>query len=165
MDKTCKIYKIVDNTNGDCYIGSTTQKLNYRLSNHKTRCNNVYKCTSYKIINNGDYKIELIEDIGIVSKGDRLQKERYYIENNKCINKVIPGRTRQETCKAYNEKNKEKLKDYHKAYREKSKKYYEKHKEKGKEKFTCECGGKYTRINKLTHEKTKKHIDYLNTIN
>jgi predicted GIY-YIG superfamily endonuclease len=30
-----KIYKIVDNTNGDIYIGSSTIRLSARLQNHK----------------------------------------------------------------------------------------------------------------------------------
>lgn len=163
MEKTCKIYKIVDNTNGDIYIGSTTQKLNERLSTHKCKCNYVHKCTSYKIINNGDYKIELIEDIGDVSKEERNTKERYYIENNDCINKNKPGRTRKEWV----EENKEYFKEYCEKNKEQIKAYYENNKEqineKKKEKFTCDCGNTLTYGNKLRHMKSKKHIDYLNT--
>lgn len=172
-EKNCKIYKIVDNTNGDIYIGSTTLTLKERLSKHKCSCNYVNKCTSYQIINNGNYLIELIEDIGVVTKQERYDKERYYIENNECINKFIPGRSKKE----HREANIEKLKEYARKYREvnkeiineKIRKHYLKNKErilkKKKEKFTCECGGKYLRSNKCVHEKTKKHIDYLNTIN
>jgi len=134
MEKTCKIYKIIDNTNGDCYIGSTTQALKERLSKHKCACNYVKKCTSYKIINNGNYKIELIEDLGNVSKEERYTKERYYIENINCINKSIPGRTMKESLKAYREK-----------------------------KLTCDCGSIFRNGDKVRHERSKKHIDYLNT--
>ena len=31
-----KIYKITDNTNGNCYVGQTTQKLNDRIIDHKS---------------------------------------------------------------------------------------------------------------------------------
>jgi len=154
MEKTCKIYKIIDNTNGNCYIGSTTQTLKQRLSNHKSKCNYVEKCTSYKIINNGNYDIELIEDIGNVTKQERYAKERYYIENTECINKYIPSRSRKE----YTEANKEKIKEYDKKYREDNK---EKIKEWRYEKFTCECGKQYTRKDKLRHERSQKHKNYL----
>jgi len=33
--------------------------------------------------------------------------------------------------------------------------------EKTKQKYTCECGGRYTHVNKSTHEKSKKHVNYL----
>jgi len=66
---SCSIYKIVCNKTNLIYIGSTKQKLEYRLKDH-IRCynkwlennsNNYY--TSFEIIKNNDYKIELIEKI------------------------------------------------------------------------------------------------------
>ena len=48
-----KIYKIVDNTNGNVYIGSTIQTLSQRLGGHETNLN----CSSRDIIANGDYDI------------------------------------------------------------------------------------------------------------
>jgi len=103
-----KIYKIVDNTNGNIYIGITTQKyLSKRLGQHKDRMS----CMSKEIIKNGDYKIELIEET------DDKTRERYWIENTECINKVIPGRTHKE----YLNDNKEYIRDRAKKYREKNK--------------------------------------------
>ena len=62
-----KIYKIIDNTNNNMYIGSTCQKLSQRLSEH-VRFYKQYKegkskiyYTSYKIIENDDYDMVLIE--------------------------------------------------------------------------------------------------------
>jgi len=81
-----KIYKIIDNTNGNIYIGKTEQTLNTRLSKHK--CDK--RCMSREILKNGDYKIVLIEETHDESR------ERYYIENTQCVNKNIPGRTRKE---------------------------------------------------------------------
>jgi hypothetical protein len=57
-------------------------------------------------------------------------RERYYIENNECVNKIIPNQTKKE----WNEKNQEKIKEYNQEYQEKNqekvkeykKKYYEK---------------------------------------
>jgi hypothetical protein len=170
MEKTCKIYKIVDNTNNDCYIGSTTQALKQRLSKHKCACNYIRKCTSYQIINNGDYKIELIEDIGIVSKEERDVKERYYIENTECINKVVPGRSKKahyntnkqtilEKNKEYREANKEKIKEYDRNRPNKKERL-----EKRKEKFTCECGSILRKADKNRHERSQKHKNYLESI-
>ena len=81
-----KIYKLIDNTNGDIYIGMTTN-LRRRLSQHKNKDND---CLSRKIIANGDYRIELIEET------DDKTRERYWIENTECINIQIPGRTLKE---------------------------------------------------------------------
>lgn len=107
-----KIYKIIDNTNNDIYIGITKQKLlSKRLSQHKERMN----CMSSKIIKNGDYKIELIEET------DDKTRERYWIENTDCINKQIPGRTKQE----YYNDNRERLSQYKRNWKQ-NHRYYEK---------------------------------------
>ena len=96
-----KIYKIIDNTNNDVYIGSTCCSLKQRLSNHKSD----YKAylnglggntRSFGIIKNNNYKIELIEDCNIKTKQELLSRERFYIDNNECLNKNIPGRTQKE---------------------------------------------------------------------
>jgi len=120
-----KIYKIVDNTNNNIYVGSTKQKyLSLRLASHK----NDYKrylrgektfLTSFDIIKNNDYDIILLELVNCNSKDDLHKKERYYIETLDCINKVIPGRTQKE----YKKVNKE-------CCQKSCKKYYEKYKDK-----------------------------------
>lgn len=46
-----------------------------------------------------------------------------------------------------------------------TKKHYEKNKDKYCEKVNCECGGKYMKINKSHHFKTKKHQNYLSSLN
>jgi len=87
-----KIYKIVDNTNGDVYYGSTVKTLGERLSVHKYNKN----CSSREIIKNNNYNIILIENYSCESKEQLELRERYYIENNECINERIPGRTQKE---------------------------------------------------------------------
>ena len=118
-----KIYKIVDNTNGNIYIGITTETLKKRLGRHKCTTD----CKSREIIKNGNYKIELIEQT------DDKSRERYWIETTECINKKIPGRT----YKEYYEENKEKKAEYREKNKEKiaeqKKEYNEKNKEKNKE--------------------------------
>tara|TARA_R110000796_G_scaffold95147_7_gene200268 strand:+ start:1929 stop:2369 length:441 start_codon:yes stop_codon:yes gene_type:complete len=107
-----KIYRIIDNTNGDIYIGQTIQKLYKRLNNHKQDFKRDAFCISKQIIKNGDYKIELIEET------DDKSRERYWIENTDCINITIPGRTRKQHYDDTKDKlDKEKLKKYNKEYR------------------------------------------------
>jgi hypothetical protein len=55
------------------------------------------------------------------------------------------------------EKKEEKIKQV-KEYREKNKESLNAH---AKERLVCECGGRYTRGNKSTHIKSKKHKDYV----
>jgi hypothetical protein len=99
-----KIYRIVDNTNGNIYIGKTIQTLNKRLSEHKSH----KLCSSREILKNGDYKIELIEET------EDPTRERYWILNTDCINQNIPGRTKKESNKEWYENNKDKNKEYKK---------------------------------------------------
>ena len=102
-----KIYKIIDNTNGNVYVGKTTQKyLSNRISTHRKDYKNAvdgkrYHLTSSQIIKNGDYRIELIEET------DDETREKYWILNTDCcINKNMPGRT----AKEWRKDNKESLK-------------------------------------------------------
>ena len=116
-----KIYKIVDNTNDNIYIGSTCKTLQRRLSYHKSNykrflkglCNNV---RSFGILKNNNYKIELLENCNIKTKDELTARERFFIENNECVNRCIPGRTDKEYKKQYYNLNREKViekvKDY-----------------------------------------------------
>ena len=114
-----KIYKIVDNTNGNVYYGSTVRTLQERLAIH--RCNN--DCRSRVIIDNGNYNIILIENYTCNSKKELESREGYYIRNNECINKNIPGRTDKEYQKEYYQKNK-------KTFNKNNKEYYQDNKDK-----------------------------------
>jgi hypothetical protein len=140
-----KIYKIVCNVTGLCYIGSTTLKLSQRLSKHKNnykrykngKCHNV---TSFKVLENDDYDIILLEKVqNCTSKEELYARERYYIENNDCVNRCIVGRTQKE----YYEDNKEKIQAYK------------------SEKHLCPCGGCYTTDHISHHMKTVKHKKYV----
>jgi hypothetical protein len=133
-----KIYKIVCNITGLVYIGSTTQTLSQRLQDHKVDykryLNKKFSCvTSFKIIENNNYEIILIEDCPCERKEQLLSRERFWIENTECVNLKIPSRTQKE----YREENREKIKqinkEYHENNKEKRKEYCEKNKEKIKE--------------------------------
>jgi hypothetical protein len=138
-----KIYKIIDNTNGNVYIGKTKQKyLSSRLSVHRSGAKNCRSCSSYEIIKNGDYKIELIEE----TEDD--SRERYWVENTVCVNKNIPGRTGKEWGKEYYKVNKEEIKKYKKVYRKDNKEKIKLFKH-NKHKYQSSWGGDKRRQNNL----------------
>ena len=189
--KEGKIYKIVCDNTGLTYYGSTCEKrLSRRLSKHRSNYSDYLKnqennfCTSFNILEGGNYSIVLVEHYPCNSKEELLQRERFYIENNECVNRNIPTRTNEEYYKYYRLLNAEKLKHYGKNYREenkeklnekkkmycalnaeKIKQYKKNHYEKSKKLIiTCECGLSLLKRNLLRHLKSKKHIDFTNNL-
>jgi hypothetical protein len=136
-----KIYKLIDNTNGNIYIGSTTQSLANRKSQHKRdTISGRNKCKSKYIIENGDYVMILIENYPCKSKEELLMRERYYIDNTDCINQVrcyISKDERKEYEKEYALKNKdiinEKSKAWYQSNKDKKAEYDKKYREDKKE--------------------------------
>ena len=112
------IYRIVCNTTGLTYYGSTCENtLARRLSKHKALFKlylngNFSYITSFELLKNNNYEIILVESYPCNSKDELHSRERFYIENNECVNKLIP--TRQ--SKEYYETNKEKHAKYMKQY-------------------------------------------------
>ena len=77
-----KIYKLTSKNTNKVYYGSTTFVfLSMRLLNHD-QCYHSYKLgkrgyqSSFDIIECGDYKIELVEDVVGTDKKDLLTRER-----------------------------------------------------------------------------------------
>ena len=151
------IYRIICNVTKEIYIGSTTD-FKTRQKGHRTVSNST---SSKQIIERGNYIFQIIEYFPCNSKKELHTKERYYIENNLCINKTIPTRTHQEYhLDTYNP--------------EKSREYYLKNKEKIIERQKapkwerndpkiCICGKMVTRPDcQKRHEKSKKHLDFIN---
>ena len=132
--QNAKIYKIVDSTNGNKYIGSTTGSIEEELREHESnykKCLNekCYYKASFDIITNGDYFIELIEDFPCNDKKQLNDRKEYWIKQyNYCVNERIGGRT----AKQYHKYNIDEIKKYNKQYREdnqeKIKQYYLKQK-------------------------------------
>ena len=148
----CKIYKIepieITNTN-DIYIGATTTKyLCSRLAEHKHnyklwKNKLITKCYSFDIFDKygvDNCHIVLLESFNAIDKNQLNQKELFYIKNNNCVNKYLPGRTK----KQYYFDNYNKILE-HKNF-----------------KNNCECGGKYTNTNKCSHFNSNKHNKYVN---
>ena len=150
-----KIYKITDNLSDMIYIGSTCKTLEQRLKQHIAN-NKSYKAgkypnfvTVFKILDNNDYKIELVENYPCATKQDLNIREGKIIKqfrNDKLnvVNRNIAGQTNKQSCAQYRQSNRNLIN------------------EKQNKKCICMCGGKYTCANKLVHEKTKKHQDYIN---
>ena len=134
--KNGKIYKLVNDELGLTYYGSTCTELRKRLWAHKTQAKDK-KYSSYKLFESGICKIYLVEKVSCEDKDELRQRERFYIENNECVNKNIPCRTKKEYHLANKEHLKQKSKEYHLANKEKIKQqikeYHLANKEKIKE--------------------------------
>lgn len=91
-----KIYKIHSHRTDLVYIGSTTQTLSRRLSKHKSSAKCRGEHTSKSIIEYGDAMITLIETYPCTNKTELESRERYFIDNNECVNKYVPTRTRKQ---------------------------------------------------------------------
>ena len=92
-----KIYKIKCNLTGEQYFGSTAQKyLCYRKQTHLTQARRFeegqikHKCASYDIVKRGDWSMVLVEAYSCDNNDALRARERYYIENNECVNKNRP---------------------------------------------------------------------------
>ena len=101
-----KIYKIISSMTDKIYIGSTCLSLEQRLAIHKSS----YKVflngkrrnvSSFEIVKYEDCMILLIEEIQYESNNQLLDRERFYIENNNCVNLHIPNRTKKEYYQAF----------------------------------------------------------------
>ena len=155
-----KIYKLWSPLGDLVYIGSTTQKLCYRLGGHKKD----YKCgylqaTSKLLFDEygiENVKIELIENYPCNNKTELLRKEGEHIRANNCVNKCIAGRTKGEEY----QDNKEKyIKRSHKRYHNNKTEINTKKKANV---ITCDiCNTKVRKSDYARHELSKTHLDSL----
>lgn len=152
------IYKIVSNNPDilDCYVGSTTN-FNKRKASHKALHNNPnstkYNFPIYKYIrDNGgwdNFDMILIENYPCDNQNELHARERHFIENLKAnLNRVIPTRTPKEYREGHREEKKEINKKYQ-EYRDDSI-------------IECECGTQFRKSNKVRHNKSNKHQEFLN---
>ena len=152
-----KIYKIISNNTDKVYYGSTVSLLCRRKAQHNYDFkNNLNFLSCREIINNEHWDLVLVEDYPCEKKEQLLMRERYYIENNDCINKTNPIVSKEER-KIYENK-------YNKKNREKQKAKQHIYYPKRNEKITCECGSVISRTHKSRHLKSLKHNDYLNKV-
>ena len=98
-----KIYKVMDNSNGKCYVGATCEAtLAKRLAQHvmsyNTFSNNWGRGYNhvYKILENGNYKIVLIENYACKSSDELAKRQDYWVENipNNVNNDFKPNKSK-----------------------------------------------------------------------
>ena len=156
-----KIYKINVDGSDLVYYGSTCQTLAQRMTAHRSSYKNwkagtnKKKCTSHKIFEIGDPIITWIEDYPCEREEHLVARERWYMDNNPCVNKQRPGGR---TIKEYREEHKDKIAEY-------NKKYWASNKDKISKKYYCDCGCELRIIGKSRHEKTPKHIEKMRNKN
>lgn len=176
------VYKITCNDTNECYVGSTTQSLSIRVSNHKTHCKEYKNGTkkdrpaSIPIIERNNFKAEILE---AVNYGDDkkllLQKEREWMEKLNPINTKRPINTQEDKNRMIREYRKtevgkQKKQEQDKKYREgekreeileKKREWSRQNREKTKEQrskvIECECGFTYTLQHQARHFKTQRH--------
>jgi len=173
MYKNGKIYKLVNDVDDKIYIGSSCNVLATRLNQHKAKSKCYPDRHVYKHLNEIGWesvKIILVEDYPCDTKKHLEARERHWIDTLKPeLNKQFPTRTKVE----YRIDNKEKIAEYKQQYRidnkekiaEYHQQYYNENRtvllENRKIKYECSCGGCYTTRHKSSHEKSKKHQQWL----
>ena len=140
-----KIYRIEPNNSdcdGDVYYGSSCEPyLSRRIDGHRSAYKRWLNGKNSKVMvyelfekyGVENCSIVLVENFSCDSKEELHAREKFYIKNNKCVNKNIPLRRDKE----YREDNIDKIKQYSKNNADKIKKYkkeyYDKNADKVKE--------------------------------
>ena len=167
------IYKLHCNITGEDYYGSTKWYYN-RISAHKCSTEKqLFKrqCKSRQILDRGNYTFSVLEELPIEELKPR---ERYYFENFPCINQVIPYKTREEILQDKRDRSKseigkqDRLK-YKTQHRQelsvKERERYNANKDeinkRRNAKYVCVCGIEQSFVNKSHHEKTQRHLDFV----
>ena len=156
------IYKIYDNTNGNVYYGSTYNLLRVRIKGHRDDAKiDTKNCASKQIILNGNYSYSMVEPYPCNSKQELHTRERYWIENFDCVNKIVPGRTRKE----YYQDNKEQIKEYSGEHYTKNKEEISKKRAefytKNKEKLCNKSAEDYTKNkDKILEKRAEYHAKH-----
>tara|TARA_R110001606_G_scaffold390577_1_gene557666 strand:- start:66 stop:494 length:429 start_codon:yes stop_codon:yes gene_type:complete len=131
-----RIYKIISPNTDLVYVGKTDQTLNKRLSGHRSKYkawlagkSYSYYCSSYKVLEHGDYSIELIEE---------TDREGYWIKEMNTCNIVKFDHDHAAYNRAYKAANRESLN------------------EKKREKVPCSNCGRAVNRSSMTRHKGRK---------
>ena len=167
-----KIEPICEHDENEVYYGSTCQILCKRMDGHRG-CYKHWLNGSNKYISSfilfEKYGIEncniyLVELYPCDSKEQLLAREGYNIKNNKCVNKIVAGRTRKEHYEDTKEILLEQRKPYKKEYYcknlQKIQEYKKQHYEKNKE--IIDEKNKIYRENNKDKVKERRQIYYQN---
>lgn len=143
------IYCIVCNETSERYYGSTFRDIVTRMRQHTSNSN---KCSSKQIIERGNFSFQILLECFVENKQQLHKIEADFIKNNKCVNEIVPYRSKEEQ--------KQLIRDYQRGDKFKiyTKNYYEVYNSKFTESIKCGCGGgwKYA-CDKNKHLKTKRH--------
>jgi hypothetical protein len=151
--QNAKIYRLVCDDPNLVYYGATAKKyLCSRLAEHKYDYKNGKVCTSRHLFEVGNVQIFLVENFPCDSKEQLNARERYWIENNECVNKKHPGRTLKESYHEWYQSNKEQKRQRDLEYR--------------KNKKHCDvCDLDIDKQHFTRHTRSKKHIALVNDHN
>lgn len=163
-----KIYKIVCNTSGKCYVGSTVKaRLCDRLSGHvyEHKMNNSKNTKSFEIIEGGNYDIVLIENFPCSTKEELHARERHWIESLECVNRYIPTRTTKEYQDANKDDIKAKKQKYRAENKDKIKEWYHANKNQLKEKRHAYNEANPDKVNEYRKEYREANKDKIREYN
>jgi len=162
----------------------------YNCSNNNSPYYNL-KVYRYIRNNGGydNWEFEILLQVEVENKEELRSnyEAKYQLDLKPSLNSQTEGRTpkewrenNKEKIKQYYKDNKEEIKQYYQDNKEEIKQYYQDNKEelkekikiykinnkeeifqKAKEKITCECGSVYRRSNKASHNRTKKHKEFI----
>jgi len=107
----------IEDINNLKYIGSTKQKLKYRLNKHKYNKKINHKCSSRNL----DLENCRIYQLEECNESNRNEREQYHIDNTDCVNIQNTFFDEKQYRKQYHQKNKQHIKQYIKQYREENK--------------------------------------------
>jgi hypothetical protein len=157
-----KIYKLVNLDLGLTYYGSTCCGLVKRFGKHKCRAKaNTAKCTSSLLFEHGVCNIFLVELYPTDDKTLLHQRERYWIENNECVNKVIPCRSDKEYYVDIRDEILKRKKEYYNANKEEKRIYRANNREqilKQKKIYRLENSDKIKERNRIYRANNKDKI-------
>ena len=177
--KNGKVYRIWTLLSNEIYIGSTADTLSNRFGKHRRQYkgwlrNKKKYMTSFELFEKfgvENCKIDLEHNFPCNSRAELNAEEGRVQRMHKdiLVNNKIAGRTKKEYYadnkehiggqhKQYYIEHKEHLAEQHKQYQDKNKEHLSKH---YKQKFSCECGGKYTPSSKSRHINTAKHQKFI----
>tara|TARA_R110000823_G_scaffold220255_1_gene348930 strand:+ start:333 stop:911 length:579 start_codon:yes stop_codon:yes gene_type:complete len=182
-----KIYKIIDNTNGNFYVGSTNYiKLCSRLGKHRgylkayLNGSSLNYCTSMEILINENYKILLLEPYPCKNRDELRMREQEWMDKLRCdkmVNKHNAYISKEDMSinqKKYQEEHKEEISIKKKQYRinnpelskEQDRAKYQRNKEnrlaRQRERIDCpNCKKNVRRGDIARHMKTQRCLDFV----
>ncbi len=181
-----KVYKLVDDE-GYYYYGSTCMPLHKRFFDHKNTSKKakerkIYTIFTYERFLNNEIKIVLVDEFKLQNKEELIREENKYIENSrddqKCLNLKASwtGLTKKDYNKKWFQDNLEHVAEHKKQYRQANIEHikeYDKKRDQGERRermlkynaqpYTCICGATIRNDSRWKHQKTKSHIEFVNS--